>query len=119
MEPTTTATQLPVDQLTAMFGIYTNLVVFIVVALFGMVSHYIKLAAASQVEKDIWKYFFTTYGFRSFAAAIAIIGVALGFYVTGSLAPSVPLILVISSALTTGYSADSLLNKGQTPTVVG
>lgn len=99
------------------FSAFTNLIIFVAVATAGMLSHYFKLSATSVTDNNILQYFFVNYKVRSILAFFSIVAGAYGMYQTGMFM-SLPVEPLVLMAITYGYTADSLVNKGTAPTGV-
>lgn len=87
--------------------------VFVVAGLAGMVGHYVKLWAAKEIDTCLWAYLTKENPRRTVLAVMGFMSAAATYALSGQLAET-PWGTLIGAALTTGYSADSLLNKGST-----
>jgi hypothetical protein len=84
--------------------------VFLAFGMAGMIGHYTKLWATKEINTCLWDYWVrqtprrTVLSFMGFFSAAGAVMLAGDF-------PNTPWSTLIASAVTTGYTADSLLNK--------
>jgi hypothetical protein len=84
--------------------------VFLGFGVLGMIAHYTKLWATKEIDSCLWDYWVrqsprrTVLSFMGFFSAAGAVMLAGDF-------PNTPWSTLVSAAITTGYTADSLLNK--------
>ena len=88
-----------------------RLLVFTLVALGGMVFHYIKRWVRGEIPGGLLRYFFRDYPRQTAAAFGTLLGTIGTMFLTGQLS-GLELNQLILMAVTTGYTVDSVTNKG-------
>lgn len=77
----------------------------------GILGHYLKKWATGDIKGDLWTYLVVHHPKRSLLMVGAFLSTAAGYIFSGALA-DMSWGVIMSSSLTAGYAADSLVNKG-------
>ena len=88
-----------------------RLAIFAGAAVVGMIAHFLKKWFRDEITGDLVKYFFRDYPKRTFAAVATLMGTVVVVFLTNQLT-GMDIRPMLMLALTTGYTVDSIANKG-------
>lgn len=88
------------------------LVVYLVIGILGIFSHYLKKYLEEEISGSLWKYLYGDHPRRTLITLVSFIGSGIAYVFTG-MTDGVTWPALIGLAFTTGYSFDSMFNKGE------
>lgn len=90
-----------------------RLLLFILTGQVGMISHYAKQWTRGEIAGSLTQYLFKDQPRKTVAAASGVVGTGVSLFMAGQLAPdALSLFNLLTVGFASGYTANSLLNKG-------
>lgn len=93
-----------------------QLIVYLIVGIVGIFSHYIKGYLQEEITGSFFKYMTNDHPKRSLAMFLSFIGSGV-IYVTSGATAGMGWAALLGLAFTTGYSIDSTVNKSTPPSI--
>jgi hypothetical protein len=87
-------------------------VAFIIAGFCGMALHYVKKKSRHELRSGMFEYFFIDHPGGTISAAFAYVAAATAVLMTGQV-ESMSTITAVMCGLTTGWTCNSALNKGE------